>query len=187
MTKAGLHSFTSLVVGSFLFLCLNLAGCGGGGGTPAPTVATGSLSPVTPTNVVGPIVVPPDPGPSASATVAGIDSNGNGVRDEVERALAITANGSLSDFQAILKPAAAAQVWLTKPTVTEAEALNLVMDEFKQARCLRSAIADPIKSRLAAEAVQNQTFNTPERRKVRLTIRNQVGTIEVPLNGAISC
>ena len=57
---------------------VTLVGCsggggGGGGGSGSPAPETGGL--------------PPDPGAAGDATVAGIDINNNGVRDDVERAI----------------------------------------------------------------------------------------------------
>lgn len=53
-----------------------LSSCGGGGTASSDTVING-------------ISVPPEPDPTANnATLAGIDSNSNGVRDDVERKIA---------------------------------------------------------------------------------------------------
>lgn len=63
-----------------IFLILSLAGCNGGGGG-------GTTSPPS-SNVINGLVVPPDPGAAANITVAGIDSDSNGIRDEVDRFIA---------------------------------------------------------------------------------------------------
>jgi hypothetical protein len=53
---------------------------------PAPVVVAPTVPSVTSSVVTG-RVLPPDPGPTAQIPLAGIDSNSNGVRDEVERAI----------------------------------------------------------------------------------------------------
>lgn len=65
----------ALLVFSLFFL----SSCGGGGG--------GSNTPTsTTTEVINGIAVPPEPDPVAnSSTIAGVDNNNNGVRDDVER------------------------------------------------------------------------------------------------------
>ena len=53
-----------------------LSACGGG--------SSGSTSNATapfPANTFNRLVVPPDPGAAATATVAGVDTNQNGIRD----------------------------------------------------------------------------------------------------------
>lgn len=60
-------------------LCLTLASCGGGGG--GSNTQTGE--------VINGISVPLEPDPTTNnATIMGVDSNGNGVRDDVERKIA---------------------------------------------------------------------------------------------------
>jgi len=68
----------ALLVFSLFFL----ASCGGGGGDSNTTTAAN-------TEVINGIAVPPEPDPEKNnATVAGIDKNNNGVRDDVERKIA---------------------------------------------------------------------------------------------------
>jgi hypothetical protein len=93
VTKAPLLALV-LVVPFFL------SSCGGGGTASSDTVING-------------ISVPPEPDPTANnATLAGIDSNSNGVRDDVERKIAeksdtntfsgnLALAKALSDFQQI--------------------------------------------------------------------------------------
>lgn len=67
----------------FLFVCaLALSSCGGGGGGEQP-------APIVQTEVINGFTVPvaPDPVKNA-ATIQGVDSNNNAVRDDVERAVA---------------------------------------------------------------------------------------------------
>ena len=63
------HRLLPMLFGLFV-----LTSCGGGGGSNA-------------TNTPNPGPLPPDPGVDGLATVEGIDTNTNGVRDDVERAI----------------------------------------------------------------------------------------------------
>jgi hypothetical protein len=64
-----------------------LTSCGGGGGATAPVANT--PTPSANTQVINGISVPPEPDPVVNnATLAGVDSNNNGVRDDVERKIA---------------------------------------------------------------------------------------------------
>ncbi len=84
---------------AFFALCIGvgalLVACGGGGSSDSsapPTSSTPSTptNPTTPTNpnVINGITVPPDPGAAGIATVAGIDTDANGIRDDIDRFIA---------------------------------------------------------------------------------------------------
>jgi hypothetical protein len=77
---------------ALLGLCAVLiTSCGGG------SSSTSSSSPAN-TEVINGITVPPEPNPTINnATVAGVDANNNGVRDDVERVLA-TKSKTQGDF-----------------------------------------------------------------------------------------
>ena len=70
-----------------LLALLVLHACGGGGGGSA-------TSPPTSSNIINGLVVPPDPGVAANITIAGIDSNNNGIRDEIDRFIATKYGGN---------------------------------------------------------------------------------------------
>lgn len=111
-----------ILIASCLLL---LAGCGSGSaGNGSSTVA-----PVAPTDITEKIngnVVPPLPDPvKNSATLAGIDSNNNGVRDDVERALA-GKTGNPLDYSKTLAVARAYQAVVASATpASKAAALAL--------------------------------------------------------------
>jgi hypothetical protein len=68
-----------------------LASCGGGG-SPAATT-----TPTVTTEVINGITVPIAPDTAANeATLKGVDSNNNGVRDDVERSIATNSPNSLT-------------------------------------------------------------------------------------------
>jgi hypothetical protein len=106
---------TIAMVGVFIVV---LASCGGGGNQPATTASTdgptahalaatgkatvsGSWVGRAPApEVINGITVPPEPAPTINnATLAGVDSNNNGVRDDVERVLAKTFGTDTSKYQ----------------------------------------------------------------------------------------
>lgn len=103
-----------------------LASCGGGGGgtSSSTTLPPGSTN--TATQVINGFTVPVAPDPVANnATLTGVDSNNNGVRDDVEISLAQKALNQ-ADFSAALKYANAQQILITSTTPkTRDEALIL--------------------------------------------------------------
>lgn len=85
---------------------LLLAGCGGGHA--ALVQATAGIPPNQ--LVINGIPVPPDPGPTVDATLAGIDANHNGVRDDVERAIAAKYGANKQEWAAVMQIARADQL-----------------------------------------------------------------------------
>jgi hypothetical protein len=78
-----IKSFSRIIhlIGLFFITAL-IASCGGGSSTTTTS---------TTTTVINGISVPPEPDPKINnATIAGIDSNNNGLRDDVEIAMAST-------------------------------------------------------------------------------------------------
>lgn len=64
--------------------------------------------------VINGIAVPPEPDPALNdATLAGVDSNNNGVRDDVERMIAREFGDSTSKYQEVMRFAAAEQRVIT--------------------------------------------------------------------------
>lgn len=101
----------------YYILCLTalaaiIAGCSGGGSASAAstpqTVATASL--------------PPDPGTAGKATVEGIDSDNDGVRDDVQRAIVDKFGSSQKTVAAARQHAKAVQLKLQASTTKEAVA-----------------------------------------------------------------
>ncbi len=90
--------------------------------------------------------LPPDPGEAGKATVAGIDSNGNGVRDDVERLIALTYPDTPKLRSALMQSSKADQSILmvdgatavTDPAVVSARRLTAMAR-----RCLRYVVSGP--------------------------------------------
>lgn len=98
-------------------MCLALlAGCGGGGdGSDAATAqdATKQIAAAVPgswtgrvpgSEVINGVTVPPEPSPTLNnATLAGVDANKNGVRDDVERVIATSFGGNQSKWLYVMQ------------------------------------------------------------------------------------
>ncbi len=114
-----INLFNSQLAWLFIICTMGtLSSCGGGGG--------GSNTSAN-TEVINGISVPPEPDPvQNNATVAGVDANNNGVRDDVERKIAET---SPSNYQASLDDAKNYQLFVDQnPSVN----YSMVM---KKMRC----------------------------------------------------
>lgn len=177
--------------GSAVHLILSILGlsaglivtaCGGGGGGAEPTSVT--PTPASSTTING-IIVAPHPGALANQTLLGVDTNANGVRDEIERDLATYAASKL-EFDSAMKAAAEAQSWLTKSQNTEVQAQGLVKMEIGYALCLRGKLTTA-RAKDITTLIEVETFNTKLRRAQRQTILEQGGTFEVSDVGAASC
>lgn len=107
--------------------------------------------------VINGIVVPPEPAPAVNnATLKGVDVNGNGVRDDVERRVATTAP-SVASFDKSITYAARLQNILQMPTPsTKEEAQRL----FLSPECAVNGQT----AALAAINYAQLIFNTEERR-----------------------
>jgi hypothetical protein len=104
------RSTAVLLVLTSVFL---LASCSGSGGSSGGGTTSVSRN------------LPPDPGAVATATVAGVDTNNNGVRDEVEIALSKVITSD-EQYATTIKAASAYQAILTNtPPATRADALKV--------------------------------------------------------------
>lgn len=94
----------AVIVGA---ICL-LTGCGGGGSSGANPTPIPTATP-TPNEPPG---LPPDPGEAGKVTLEGIDSNHNGLRDDVERYIAIKYQNSAKTRAVLTQYAVATQAAL---------------------------------------------------------------------------
>lgn len=132
-------------------LCIAIVGtvalvaCGGGSGS-SSTTATSTRN------------LPPDPGSAANATLAGVDINNNGVRDEVERDLSSHIKDDAA-YALALKSAAISQASLVNPPTTRQQALQELSDMI----CVANGKAIYGDS---TNYIEKQTFNTSDRASV---------------------
>jgi len=103
----------NLFIGAALVASLLLAGCSQSDGHSSSKVnATGG-------EVINGHTLPPEPDPSINnASLLGVDSNGNGVRDDVERKIYLEHNKEI-DRQMLMMSAKREQRWLAAPDLIE--------------------------------------------------------------------
>ena len=111
--------------------------------------------------------LPPDPGPEGMATLLGIDSNQNGIRDDTERFIMQNYGDSERAREALFDYARVDQQWLS--VATKADALQAVGKLHDAMDCVRFAMGDAMSSNgidkwiQATREVELLKFNTPER------------------------
>ena len=105
-----MHLPHSRLVLALLLSSLFLASCGGGGGGGSSTASN---------ETINGIVVPPEPDANTNnATIAGVDSNSNGVRDDVERTIAKDFGGNKTDYDLVRIHAVGVQALISQPSLT---------------------------------------------------------------------
>lgn len=103
--------------------------------------------------------LPPDPGDAGKATIEGIDSDNDGVRDDVERWIAVTYATSSRMRAAATQVARAVQLALTATTQAEIDAADVAGD--RAAEC--ALITDSDNTSVLLELTQIEVLNTIER------------------------
>ena len=149
-----------------LLTILTIAGCGG-------SDSKNETSPSTETTIQEPLVIdghtlPPDPGEVGKATLLGIDSNDNGVRDDVERAIYLTYQRPVERAY-MMQASQLFNKYLENP-VEAAKSEILEAQSFKNSACegyleyvLNIKINDY--SDLTIEFIENNFMNTLDRIK----------------------
>lgn len=141
---------------SILLMLAVIAGCSGG------SSAQPSSTSQTP-QVINGITVPPEPDPIANATLLGVDSNNNGVRDDVDRQIATLYGADTNRYAAALQSAKSDQEYLvangdpmksTTATINAGMAGACIAEQFN---------AYWLESTKAIDKISPLTFNTPER------------------------
>jgi len=107
--------------------------------------------------------LPPDPGPAGEATLAGIDSDNDGVRDDVQRWIALTYPSSQKTREALKQSAIAEQLYLldsANPKLTYAHAIEVD----RASECL--AYVQPINFYQISREMDAVFYNTSLRSRV---------------------
>jgi hypothetical protein len=113
---------------------------------------------------VDPLPLPPDPGEAGKQTLAGIDSDNDGVRDDVQRYLGLTYPESTSTRSVLTQHAAAIQKYMDGQSPARlAELIGVIT----AARCVVFAIGADSAS-TAVSALESVATNTSERLKAYL-------------------
>lgn len=97
-------------------------------------VFLGSEIKTAPVSIASIPELPPDPGEEGKKTVAGIDSNNDGVRDDVERYIALTVTDSARHREALRSVAKAIQLEVT--AVTKEQSLQAANAGARSIECL---------------------------------------------------
>jgi hypothetical protein len=126
--------------------------------------------------ILNPEMVPSDPGASSNATLAGVDSNSNGLRDEVERWIAQNYPQCARYRAALSQVALSVQRRILAGEVTEESALQMASEESSATMCFA------VESE-SCEAASLEKFiefsvllqNTPERGKAFLRLYKKLG------------
>ena len=115
--------------------------------------------------------LPPDPGVAADATIAGIDANQNGIRDDVELAIFQTYPNSAKTRAVLLQYALALQMEFTQTIVNEDIATEIVREQSRAFVCIGDAVPRDSKfdeeTDKLTEFVKNKELNTEERINAR--------------------
>ncbi len=147
--------------------------------TTSKTVPAGWIGRAPKPEVINGITVPPEPAPSVNnATLAGVDSNNNGIRDDVERVIA-TIFGNTDQYKVVSFAVQSAQSGI----VSSLNDSRFYMTRYKCNIGLGSI--DP----LNYEALHRIIFNTKIRRDVFLRTLPESGTaytITITESGTLS-
>jgi hypothetical protein len=137
---------------SMLFAAMLLSACNGGGG--------GS-------DTINSIAVPPEPDAAANnATLAGVDSNSNGVRDDVERSVA-TVLSSKEDFDAAVLYLSAFQKIITSSVPS---ARQDALTAYREIICSVSGASSAVKNL----DVESMIVNTGNRKAIKEEFDNVI-------------
>lgn len=149
-----------------LLLISILTGCGGNDGN-VNSQATGDTKQKT----INGIAVPPVPNAiENNATLAGIDSNRNGVRDDVERDIATNVD-NINDFNSTIRLAAAYQKFLTNPPKNKDDVMAL----YAEIKCAAQGRMGNIYSGDDGTFLIEKIFNTSDRLVTYQSARNFIG------------
>lgn len=116
--------------------------------------------------------LPPAPGADADKTVAGIDANENGIRDDVELAIFKEYPDSAKTRAVLLQYALALQTQMTLPILNTETATAVVEDNYSRAlKCVWSISSRDDMDKFTKETDKNENFinerqiNTESRKK----------------------
>jgi len=134
--------------------------------------------------------LPPDPGAEADKTVAGIDANGNGIRDDVELAIFKEYPNSAKIRAVLLQYALALQTEMTLPILNRETATAIVEDNESRAFiCIWSISSRSDMDKFTKETDANENFvkqrqiNTEDRKNYVHDFYKYVGSYEMSNDG----
>ena len=174
-----------------LSLIALLGGCGGESNKISKSAASATTLPVSggagasasagvsgASNTFHGLVVPPDPGAAATATVAGVDMDNNGIRDEVDRHIAQIYGAKPIKFAAAQAVARADQLLLVTPTTDVTAATAAVHASLDAGDCLVKKFENnPIAAIRISNDITPRTFNTIDRQKQLRAVSSKVSLL----------
>lgn len=130
--------------------------------------------------------LPPDPGAEADKTIAGIDANENGIRDDVELSIFKEYPDSAKTRAVLLQYALALQMEMTLPILNKETVTASVEDnQSKALKCIWSISSREDIDKFTAETEKNENFvkerqiNTEERKKYIQNFYKYIGSYSV--------
>jgi len=120
--------------------------------------------------------LPPDPGAEADKTVAGVDANKNGIRDDVELAIFKEYPNSAKTRAVLLQYALVLQMEVTQPFENTVNVTEVVREEDRAHSCVADALVpretpesgrsmtDVKKIENYIRSIESKQFNTKERK-----------------------
>jgi len=140
----------------------------------------------SPINTFNGIIVPPDPGAAANATVAGVDTDHNGIRDEIDRYIAQKYGSDPIKFAAAQALAKAKQRILVTSTTDIKAATAAIYANVDSGVCNADKFGnDPVAGVRMNEDMVLRVFNTKERWKQHQAIAFKVGQFTRSTEGVI--
>lgn len=147
---------------SLLCTCL-LVACGGSGSGSSPSPQSSASAPAV-VEMINGIVVPPDPGAAKDATVAGVDTDHNGIRDEIDRWIAKKYGDKPRALDAIRMVARSSQTTLMSIPSNQQEARALVYADFDVGGCTYKKLdSEGVDSSAIFNESMLRTYNTKAR------------------------
>jgi hypothetical protein len=128
--------------------------------------------PVTRSSSTSTIPLPPDPGEAGKATLAGIDSDNDGVRDDVQRWIALTYPNSAKTRAALTQGTINVQQALLYADDKE-HSIQIATDNSRYVECLTYIFPDDAPD--IGAALLAETLNTDSRSRAYLAYDRQLG------------
>lgn len=127
--------------------------------------------------------LPPDPGVEADKTVAGIDANANGVRDDVELAVFKEYPNSAKTRAVLLQYALVLQEQMQQSNINKEIATKIAEEESQSYDCIGRIVPrsndDVQKIEEYRNFVKGKQFNTEKRIDFKIKFDNHVGSFEL--------
>lgn len=148
-------------------LSLTLAACGGSGGASETTQPKSEYQPFTPKPLSADYVInmaahlPPEPGEGNDLTLIGIDANNNGVRDDIERWIALEGAPESSKLRAILLQGAQADQRILYGFQSQADVDEIRQDSARAVAAMAKHYSTENWQKV--KEIYLKTFNTYER------------------------